>query len=179
MEDYAVFAAAHELEVERAGAVKDINLVRYDCDPNVIPHAAIDDHLRWAKESHYSAKAYVDAIIWGFGGGLVDKIPASAVWTLPVGPELAFHVPKDGKEVTIDPYLAEIATDFLPDTAKNQLFGTFKAGEVDKGEFSGILSKRFTDDMPELLRKKLRVIRKFFRRCLTKPSKKLRLSLMS
>lgn len=130
MEDYAVLAAAANSAAVapsvhgRNVAIKfeDLDLLRYDCDPSRIESHDIDMVFGWAAKKTYSVADYADAIVWGMDGALRENMPASATWKgdgLILRPDLVFL--ESGK--TVDPFYAEIASDFLQDTIDKDVFG--------------------------------------------------------
>lgn len=125
MEDYHVLASMPD--ILSSPGKGSVGVTRYNCDPPDIPPLVVSAMETWGEETKYTPDAYVDAILWGLKGSIAEQAPKSGKWTaLDVLEEgmrgrFAYQLPNDGG--ILDPFYAEIASDFLSSILKGKAFG--------------------------------------------------------
>jgi hypothetical protein len=147
MEDF------HVLEV--ASRVADAAKIRrVTTDPASIDRDTIDRLYRWSKTAKYTARDYIEGILWGLNGTPLNQIPERARWDLyPAGswPVDKFYIsPKVGSP--LDPFFLEMSVKFLSDAADGRLIGpdSISSKIVDvlspdaKRELNGIIERHST-----------------------------------
>lgn len=146
MEDFHVLRLRH--------LVASARLLRLITDPAFLPERLRNRIVSWSKEPGYARSTYEEAMLWGLKGCPLSAVPESAKWRAFAGEspeELAQYlstVRENGTGFVLDPFFAEIASEFLNELAQGTAFATGPNGTL---AHSGILSARTA----ELLSKEL------------------------
>ncbi len=142
MEDYHVLNALRAM-------VDTFNLARLNCDPHEITPATVKRMTEWGKAERYTISAYEDAAIWGLRGTPLAEMPRSAHWKalkgMPEGELQKLAMPirtASGELAVLDPFYAEIATNFLQDASRGEVFSSKEGGRTF---YYSIVSKKITD----------------------------------
>ena len=124
MEDFLTFESL-------AGKVNSLGVGRLITDPSVITQSFGASLSNWQTKASYPEDSYIDAIQWGLKSREASAVPASARWSLTdqLSPSdqhaltSEVYMPKlHGKATALDPFYADIATDFLDSAVRGDLF---------------------------------------------------------
>lgn len=157
MEDSHVLEAAVRAEVP-------VSIRRLITDPPHIPEVIRAEVKRWTRVEIYSVHTYEEAILWGLRGSRLKDLENNpellrvARWkifesaALAEFQDFAPRVLVAGEWVTVDPFFAEIAAEFLKEARDGHLFSTDFNG---KKTFSGIINKGLYSALSQTARDEL------------------------
>ncbi len=157
MEDY------HTLRL--LSLVNSSSINRVVTDPSHLPDPLRKRIAEWSKEPGYTAGTYADAILWGLKGCPLNAVPESARWKALVGEsteEIAKYlatVPGKAPGFVLDPFFAEIASEFINELAAGRAFlsgpeGTLSHAGILSTRTSALLSPGNSHALDELVAKK-------------------------
>ena len=144
MEDFHILSSASR------APFRDLQISRLITDPPSIPEALRKAVGNWAKTTRYTFRHYEDAIFWGLQGSSLESVPNTARWSAfdrLSGTDLTKYLPHlmiDGKLSVLDPFLVEIASEFLNEAMNGQTLTTLIKGEKS---FEGAISYSITDGL--------------------------------
>ena len=154
---------AHVIEAARRVGVT-ASIQRLVTDPPHIPDVVREEVRGWARKEVYTVHTYEEAILWGLKGSRLEDLETNLdllqflIWKISESSAfeefaaLAPSVNIFGFDVTVDPFFAEIAAEFLRDARDGRVLATELA---EQRTYSGIINKNLYTSLSDSSRAEL------------------------